>query len=67
MLAGANQIYAGTGHNPRDKVIDTSKGRGFTVAECRQLLREAGFIPRMRATPALQGPPIEGKVKKKNH
>ena len=47
---------------PRDKVIDKSKG-GFSVAECRRLLREAGFIPR-GVTPALQGLLREGKVKK---
>jgi len=28
LLAGANQIYAETGPNPRDKEIDTTKGRG---------------------------------------
>lgn len=56
LMAGANQIYAETGPNPRDQAIDTTRGRGFTVAKCRELLWEAGYTPREGGTPALQGP-----------
>jgi len=45
LRAGANQIYAETGPNPRDTMEDTSKGIGFSVEACRDLLREAGYTP----------------------
>ncbi|MDQ0285259.1 biotin synthase [Desulfofundulus luciae] len=45
LRAGANQIYAETGPNPRDVLEDTSKGRGFTVEDCKELLVEAGYTP----------------------
>lgn len=56
LTAGANQIYAEAGPNPRDQLEDTSKGRGFTVARCRQMLLEAGFRPRIGGAASLQGP-----------
>ena len=56
LLAGANQIYAETGPNPRDTLEDTSSGRGFTVERCRQMLREIGYIPREGPARSLQGP-----------
>jgi biotin synthase len=45
LVAGANQVYAETGPNPRDTIEDTSKGRGFSVEACKNLLREAGYAP----------------------
>ena len=45
LRAGANQIYAETGPNPRDTIEDTSKGIGFSVEACRNILREAGYTP----------------------
>ena len=45
LMSGANQIYAETGPNPRDEVVDTTKGRGLSVGACRTLLQEAGFTP----------------------
>lgn len=45
LRAGANQIYAETGPNPRDTIEDTSKGIGFSVEACRNLLQEAGYTP----------------------
>lgn len=45
LRAGANQIYAETGPNPRDVQEDTSQGRGWTVKQCRRLLWEAGLSP----------------------
>lgn len=42
-VSGANMISAETGVNPRDTAEDTSKGRGWDVARCKNLLREAGF------------------------
>lgn len=56
LTAGANQIYAETGPNPRDEIEDTSKGRGFTVEKCRNMLSEAGQRPRNGAAASLQGP-----------
>jgi len=45
LRAGANQIYAETGPNPRDTIEDTSKGIGFSVEACKNMLREAGYTP----------------------
>jgi len=56
LMAGANQVYAETGPNPRDEIVDTSKGRGLSVRACRALLREVGFVPRDGPARSLQGP-----------
>ena len=55
LRTGANQIYAETGPNPRDKIEDTSKGIGFSVESCRKLLREAGYTPLEGPTKVFQG------------
>lgn len=55
LVAGANQIYAETGPNPRDTVQDTSEGRGFSVEACKNLLREAGYTPLEGSTSVFQG------------
>ncbi len=55
LRAGANQIYAETGPNPRDKVEDTSKGIGFSVDYCKNLLKEAGYTPLEGPTNVFQG------------
>lgn len=39
--AGANLLWAETGSNPRDIAADTDKGRGTSVAQCLEILREA--------------------------
>ncbi len=39
--AGANLFWAETGSNPRDIKEDTEGQRGMTVADCRQVLKEA--------------------------
>ena len=41
LMAGANQLYAECGANPRDTETETSKGRGFSVADARAMLRKA--------------------------
>lgn len=43
LLAGANLIWAESGSNPRDLRGETTAGRGLTVAQCSQLLREVGY------------------------
>ncbi|OUJ19497.1 (2R3R)-3-methylornithine synthase involved in pyrrolysine biosynthesis PylB [Methanonatronarchaeum thermophilum] len=58
LIAGANQIYAETGPNPRDTQKDTSKGRGYTPKQARQLLKKAGHKP-------LKGPTKVFKFKQK--
>jgi len=55
LRTGANQIYAETGPNPRDTLEDTSKGIGLSVAACRDLLREAGYVPLDGPTGVFQG------------
>jgi biotin synthase len=55
MAAGANQIYAETGPNPRDTVEDTSEGRGLSVQACRKLLAEAGYTPLEGPTRVFRG------------
>lgn len=41
LMAGANQLYAECGANPRDTETETSNGRGFSVADARALLHKA--------------------------
>lgn len=55
LRAGANQIYAETGPNPRDTIEDTSKGRGFSVQACKNMLREAGYTPLEGSTKVFRG------------
>jgi biotin synthase len=43
LRAGAHRICAEVGMNPRDLAVDTSKGRGLSVAACEEMLWEAGF------------------------
>lgn len=43
ITSGANAIYAETGANPRDMEKDTSGHRGLDIADCKQMLTEAGF------------------------
>ena len=44
LMAGANQIYAEFGTNPRDTEEETSKSRGYSVAQARALLKKAEWI-----------------------
>jgi biotin synthase len=53
LLAGANLIWAETGSNPRDVRVETTQGRGFTAAQCGQLLRKAGYDARRGAAASL--------------
>jgi biotin synthase len=62
LIAGANQIYAQTaGFSPRrrpnltDSNEDASKGKGYSVEACKNLLREAGYIPLEGPTKVFQG------------
>jgi biotin synthase len=41
--AGANLLWAEAGTNPRDTEIETSRGRGHSVASCIEMLKEAGL------------------------
>ncbi|MEG0910434.1 MAG: radical SAM protein [Ruthenibacterium sp.] len=41
LMAGANQIYAECGCNPRDLAKDTKNGRGFSTADARALFAKA--------------------------
>ncbi len=43
LRAGAHRICAEVGMNPRDLKIDTATGRGLSVKDCENLLRDAGF------------------------
>lgn len=50
-MAGANLLWAEAGANPRDTVKHTENSRGFYVARCRDIYREA-------ETPVLEGPSL---------
>jgi biotin synthase len=50
LRAGAHRICAEVGMNPRDRSVDTSKGRGLSVQACEQMLWEAGFQHQRRIT-----------------
>lgn len=41
LMAGANQLYAECGTNPRDTLRETSKGRGRSVEDVRAMLKKA--------------------------
>lgn len=43
LKAGANQLYAECGTNPRDVEKDTACGRGYSVATTQTMLKEAGW------------------------
>ena len=43
LQCGANLIMAESGSNPRDSAQDTSGHRGMDMAQCRQMLFDAGF------------------------
>jgi biotin synthase len=62
LLAGANQIYAHTAGfsprrtpNPAYTFKDSSRGSGYSVDECKKLLREAGYTPLEGPTKVFQG------------
>ena len=38
LMAGANQLYAEAGSNPRDTAAETSQSRGFSVEDARRML-----------------------------
>ena len=40
LMAGANQLYAECGVNPRDTALETRNGRGFSTEDARFLLRK---------------------------
>lgn len=42
-MSGANLITAETGVNPRDTALDTSASRGLDIADCRRILKSAGY------------------------
>lgn len=42
-MSGANLITAETGVNPRDIETDTSENRGLDIADCRSILKSAGY------------------------
>lgn len=41
LMAGANQLYAECGVNPRDTAPETAKNRGFSVEDARRMLQNA--------------------------
>ena len=40
-MAGANQIYAECGVNPRDNSLETRLNRGFSTEQARALLQKS--------------------------
>lgn len=42
-MSGANFVTAETGVNPRDTVVDTLQNRGIDIADCRRILKDAGY------------------------
>lgn len=43
LMAGANQIYAECGVNPRDNSLETRLNRGFSTEQARALLAKNGM------------------------
>jgi biotin synthase len=45
LMAGANLLFPEVGSSPRDGAADTGKGRGKSLAVCREMLKEMGWNP----------------------
>jgi len=45
LLAGANLFFPEVGASPRDAEVDTGKGRGIGITECRRMHLEMGWNP----------------------
>ncbi len=45
LIAGANLFFPEVGSNPRDGEADTGKGRGMSVSQCAEMLRESEWDP----------------------
>lgn len=43
MCAGASNVCVEIGANPRDRAVDSSRGRGITVAKAREMLESCGY------------------------
>lgn len=49
LLAGANLLFPEVGSSPRDGMADTGKGRGKSLAACRDMFMETGWNPDQRS------------------
>lgn len=45
LMAGANLFFPEVGSNPRDGAIDTQKGRGRSIGDCRRLFLDMNWDP----------------------
>jgi biotin synthase len=45
LMAGVNLLFPEVGSSPRDGTADTGKGRGKSLAACREMFREMGWNP----------------------
>jgi biotin synthase len=48
LVAGANVVYAESGANPRDLMIETERSKGLDMQACRKMLYEASFTSLLR-------------------
>ncbi|MDD2389112.1 MAG: radical SAM protein [Desulfobacterales bacterium] len=58
LLAGANLFFPEVGSNPRDSEADTSRGRGQSVFDCRQIFMEMGWNPDQPSNCFESEPPV---------
>ena len=49
LSSGANCIYAEFGANPRDLATDTHHSRGYSLQECKRVLKDVGYISLMQS------------------
>jgi biotin synthase len=45
LIAGVNLLFPEVGSSPRDGTADTGKGRGKSLAACREMFKEMGWDP----------------------
>ncbi len=45
LIAGGNLLFPEVGASPRDREVDTEKGRGRSITDCSTLLMETGWNP----------------------
>lgn len=47
LMAGVNLLFPEVGSSPRDGKADTGKGRGKSLASCREMFKEMGWNPNL--------------------
>jgi biotin synthase len=58
LMAGVNLLFPEVGSSPRDEKADTGKGRGKSLASCREMFKETAWDPDLPSNCFAIHPPI---------